>query len=485
MSGISLTAVNQYIDSNMGTFIDGLGTAVAIKSVSSSKDDRPFVVEMVNFVASRMRDLNMTVELRDLGDDPLYPPDPPEPAVKLPPVILASLGNDPNKKTLCIYGHLDVQPAEKSDGWDTWPFEMKTVADAMYGRGTTDDKGPVLGWLNTIEAFQNTNTTIPLNLKFVFEGMEESGSVGLDNLIESEKDGFFKSVDFITISDNYWLGTKKPCLTYGLRGIIYFHVTVNCSDKDLHSGSHGGPVYEAMSDLIALFSTLIDEKGNILIPGVNDSVAELTPEEEALYEGLDFDMATYQQEIGAHGLTTDSDKTTLMRRWRYPSLSIHGFEGAFSGPGDKTVIPGEVTGKFSIRLVPDQDPSTIGDYVIAHLEKVHCERGSPNILNARHSEGFARPWRGNFDNVVFEAGKKATKDVYGEDPDFTREGGSIPVVLTLSDTTGKDCVLVPMGRSDDGAHSQNEKLDIPNFQNGMKLFAAYLKELAILTSRPR
>ncbi|CAB3995721.1 RNA-directed DNA polymerase from mobile element jockey, partial [Paramuricea clavata] len=239
--------------------------------------------------------------------------------------------------------------------------------------------------------------------------------------------------------------------------------------------------YEAMSDLVALFSTLIDEKGNILVPGVNDSVRELTSEEEALYANLDFDMATYQAELGAHGLTTEDNKNTLMRRWRYPSLSIHGFEGAFSGPGDKTVIPKEVTGKFSIRLVPDQDPAKIGELVIAHLKKVHRERGSPNVLTPRHSEGFARPWLGDFENVVFEAGKRATNDVHGVDPDYTREGGSIPVVLTLSETTGKDCVLLPMGRSDDGAHSQNEKLNISNFQNGMKLFAAYLKELAIST----
>ncbi|CAB4004499.1 cytosolic non-specific dipeptidase [Paramuricea clavata] len=239
MSGISLTDVNNYIDQHMEDFKQGLKDAVVIQSVSSKKEDRGFVIEMVDSVALRMeKDLGMTVTKKDLGDDPLYPGE----GIKLPPVILASLGNDPTKKTLCVYGHLDVQPAELSDGWDYPPFDMTIVADAMYGRGTTDDKGPALGWLNTIEAFQKTGTTIPLNLKFVFEGMEESGSTGLDDLIESEKDGFFKSVDYITISDNYWLGTSKPCLTYGLRGVIYFHVTVNCADKDLHSGSHGGPV---------------------------------------------------------------------------------------------------------------------------------------------------------------------------------------------------------------------------------------------------
>ncbi|XP_046849143.1 cytosolic non-specific dipeptidase-like isoform X2 [Xenia sp. Carnegie-2017] len=466
MAGVSLDAVNQYIDEHMSNFKEGLRNAVAIKSVSSNRDHRGDVIRMMETAASRMENsLGMSVELRDLGLDPNYP----DGDVQLPPVILASLGNDPNKKTLCIYGHLDVQPAEMSDGWNHPPFELTIVDDEMFGRGSTDDKGPVLGWLNSIEAFQQTNTSIPLNLKFVLEGMEESGSVGLADLIKEEKDLFFKDVDFIAISDNYWLGTSKPCLTYGLRGIIYFHVKVNCADKDLHSGSHGGPVYEAMSDVVALLSTLTDEKGKILIPGVNDSVRELTPEEEALYDDLDFDMNVYREQLGAHELTTSNEKNTLMRRWRYPSLSIHGFEGAFSGPGDKTVIPYEVIGKFSIRLVPDQDPEVIGQLVIDHLNYVHRQRGSPNIMTPTYSNGASRAWLGDFENPVFEAGKLATLDVHSVEPDCIREGGSLPLVLTLTETTGKDCVFLPMGRSDDCAHSQNEKLNITNLQAGVSL----------------
>lgn len=483
MASISLNSVNSYIDDKLDKFKLGLKEAVAIKSVSSARDNRGDVTLMVQTVAERMKDeLKMNVEIRDLGPDPNYPTTDPLP---LPPVILASLGNDVEKKTLCIYGHLDVQPAERSDGWDTDPFELITKGDEMFGRGSTDDKGPVLGWLNVIEAFQQTKTDIPLNLKFVFEGMEESGSIGLDELIKSEKEGFFKDVDFISVSDNYWLGTEKPCLTYGLRGIIYFHLTVTCADKDLHSGSHGGPVYEAMSDLVALLGTLADVKGNILVSGVNEAVREVTEEERALYDGLDFEKDEYQTMLGAYGLTTDNNVDTLMRRWRFPTLSIHGVEGAFSGPGDKTVIPMKVTGKFSIRLVPDQNPEDVGKLVIDHLTKAFKQRGSPNKMDIKFSEGAALPWLGSFDTDLYEAGKIATKSVYGVDPDYNREGGSIPVVLTLANTTEKEVLLLPMGRADDGAHSQNEKLNISNFQKGMKLFAAYLKELAVLSSNAK
>ena len=158
----------------------------------------------------------------------------------LPPVLFAHLGKDPSKKTVMIYGLLDVQPALVEDGWDTEPFVLTEKNDRLYGRGSTDDKGPVLGWLHAIEAFQQTGQSLPVNLKFCLEGMEESGSEGLEELLFKEKDGFMSGVDFVCISDNYWLGKNKPCLTYGLRGLCYFFIEVECATKDLHSGVFGG-----------------------------------------------------------------------------------------------------------------------------------------------------------------------------------------------------------------------------------------------------
>lgn len=157
-------------------------------------------------------------------------------------MLLGTLGNDPNKKTVLVYGHLDVQPALITDGWDTDPFVLTEKDGKLYGRGATDDKAPVLGWIHALQAYKGINSEIPVNLKFVFEGMEESGSEGLDDLIFSLKDTFLKGVDYCVISDNYWLGKTKPCLTYGLRGVCYFFIEVECAKKDLHSGVFGGTV---------------------------------------------------------------------------------------------------------------------------------------------------------------------------------------------------------------------------------------------------
>lgn len=125
-----------------------------------------------------------------------------------------------------------------------------------------------MGWLWAIKVFHDLNIPFPVNLLMCFEGMEESGSEGLDDLIRTEASGFFKTADCVCISDNYWLGEKKPCLTYGLRGVSYFHLEVTGISKDLHSGVFGGLVHEPMTDLVALMGKLVANDGKILIPGI-------------------------------------------------------------------------------------------------------------------------------------------------------------------------------------------------------------------------
>lgn len=193
---------------------------------------------MVEWTSKRLQNLGAHTELRDVGNQELYDGT----VLPLPPILLGSLGNDPNKKTVLLYGHLDVQPAHKDDGWDSEPFELTETDGKLFGRGASDDKGPVLCWIHAIEGYQSIGVDLPVNIKFVFEGMEESGSEGLDELLFSEKDKFLLNVDFVCISDNYWLGTNKPCLTYGLRGVCCFCIEVECASRDLHSGVFGGTV---------------------------------------------------------------------------------------------------------------------------------------------------------------------------------------------------------------------------------------------------
>ncbi|XP_067837561.1 cytosolic non-specific dipeptidase-like [Heptranchias perlo] len=465
----------KHIDDNQELYVKRLAEWVAIQSVSALPEKRNETIRMVEFVAEEIKRLGGSVELADIGQQTL----PDGTKIPLPPILLATLGNDPKKKTLCIYGHLDVQPAQIEDGWNTEPFTLVEKDGKLYGRGSTDDKGPVLAWLNCIEALQQIKQEVPVNIKFCFEGMEESGSQGLDDLVFARKDTFFKDVDFVCISDNYWLGQKKPCLTYGLRGNCFFHVEVTCSDKDLHSGVFGGTIHEAMRDLIYLLGKLVDKRGKILVPGIEESVAPVTEEEKSLYEKIDFDIKEYCKDVGTCQLLHSTTEQILMHRWRYPCLSLHGIEGAFSGSGSKTVIPRKVIGKFSIRTVPNMDPEVVEKQVVDYIKKLFAEYGSPNTMQVYMTLG-SKAWLSDYNHPHYRAGRNAMKTVFGVDPDMTREGGSIPVALTFQEATGQSVMLLPIGAADDGAHSQNEKLNRTNYIQGTKVLGAYFHEISSL-----
>lgn len=469
----TLVKLFTYIDQNKSKYIETLTEAVAIKSVSAWPHARPECQQMIDWAQKKMEALGVTCEQVDIGMQTL----PDGSKLKLPNVVMGTYGNDPAKKTVVIYGHLDVQPALKEDGWDTEPFVLTERNGKLYGRGASDDKGPILGWFNAIEAYQKLNMEVPVNIKFVFEGMEESGSEGLDELLYARKD-WFNGTDYVCISDNYWLGSEHPCITYGLRGICYFGLEVECATKDLHSGVFGGAVHEAMTDLIFLMGQLVDNTGRILIPGIYKDVAPMLPNENEMYEKITFDVEQFRKDLGAPGKLLHPSKAKLLQhRWRFPSLSLHGIEGAFSEPGQKTVIPRKVIGKFSIRAVPNQDPAKVEKLVVDYLNKKFSELESPNKMKCYMAHG-GRPWTENPNHEHYQAAARATKHVYKVEPDMTREGGSIPVTLTFQEVTGKNVLLLPLGCGDDGAHSQNEKLDVRNYIEGSKLLGAYLYEVS-------
>ncbi|OJD31741.1 cytosolic nonspecific dipeptidase [Diplodia corticola] len=460
------------VDTLSDHFIDRLRKAVAIPSVSAEEERRPDVVKMGEFLASELKNLGAEVHLRPLGKQPH------KEHLDLPPVVIARYGNDKNKRTILVYGHYDVQPALKEDGWATDPFTL-TVDDKgrMYGRGSTDDKGPVLGWLNAIEAHQKSGVDFPVNLLMCFEGMEEYGSEGLDDFIFAEAKKFFADADAVCISDNYWLGTEKPCLTYGLRGCNYYSIEISGPGQDLHSGVFGGTAHEPMTDLVRVMGSLVDPSGKILIDGLDKLVAPLTEEEKSLYGDIAFTMDNLYESLGSKtGLFEDKERT-LMGRWRFPSLSLHGIEGAFSAPGAKTVIPAKVVGKFSIRTVPDMEIPAVNKLVEAHVNKVFASLDSKNTckLIEQHSGKW---WVASPKHWNFTAAAKAVERVWNVKPDLTREGGSIPVTLTFEQATGKNVLLLPMGSSTDAAHSINEKLDKRNYIEGIKLLGAYLHYVA-------
>ncbi|KAL0074362.1 hypothetical protein J3Q64DRAFT_1825704 [Phycomyces blakesleeanus] len=463
----------EYAEKNQEAYIDRLRKAVAIPSVSGDPAYRKEVFRMGEFLIDELKALGASVETRDPGVQDFHGT-----PLPLPPIVLATIGTDPAKKTVLVYGHYDVQPALKEDGWNTDPFELvEDEKHRLIGRGSSDDKGPVLGWINVVEAHKELGLELPVNLKFCLEGMEESGSEGLDDIIFNEADKYFKDVDVVSISDNYWLGTTKPCVTYGLRGVSYFHLTVKGPKADLHSGVFGATIHEPMTDLFAVMSKLVTPKGKILIPGIYDNVLAVSAEEEKTYDDLSFTMQELHDAVGNEINIHDSVKDTLQHRWRFPSLSLHGVEGAFYNPGDKTVIPARVVGKFSIRTVPDMEPKQITELVEKYVNEEFAKLGSKNTMSISCTHA-GNHWVASPNHWNYVAASNAVEKVFGVKPDLTREGGSIPVTLSFQDALKKNVLLLPMGRGDDGAHSTNEKLDRSNYVSGIKLLGTYLYEVA-------
>ncbi|CAH0057772.1 unnamed protein product [Clonostachys solani] len=439
------------VDELESHFINRLRRAIRIPSISAYSESREKCFEMAQMLQEEMTLLGIQVQLKDIGYEK-------HTGLKLPPIVLGRYGQDPKKPTILVYCHYDVQPAEKSDGWSTDPWEMTTEDDGrLCGRGTSDDKGPLLCWLNAIEAFQAAGMDVPVNLLFLFEGMEENGSTGLRAALEEEASQFLADVDAICISDLVWAGNTYPSIAQGLRGVLFYVLDVTGAEKDAHSGSFGGVLSEPMSDLASVMSSMVDSKGRILIPGIYDTVRPVTDEEKDQWEKLGLSEGDLVDSINGRSLHSDLIEG-LVHRWRKPSLSLHRLENAAPGAGATTSIPAKVRGKFSIRTVPDMDSAEVDKLVQQHINTQFRSLGSKNSLqiNCVHqSDWFFE----DSSHWSYQAAINATRNVWDHEPGLSCEGGSIPIALDLKQVLKKNVLLLPIGRAGDGAHSINEKLD--------------------------
>ncbi|XP_024610601.1 beta-Ala-His dipeptidase isoform X4 [Neophocaena asiaeorientalis asiaeorientalis] len=417
-----LEKVFQYIDLHQDEFVQTLKEWVAVESdsVQPVLRLRRELLRMMGLAADRLRNLGAHVDLVDTGFQQL----PDGQSLPIPPIILAELGNDPKKPTVCFYGHLDVQPARQEDGWVTDPHTLTEVDGKLYGRGTTDNKGPVLAWINAVSTFRALDEDLPVNIKFVIEGMEEAGSLALEELVQKEKAGFFSSVDYIVISDNLWISRRTPALTCGTRGNSYFMVEVKCRDQDFHSGTFGGILNEPMADLVALLGSLVDSSGRILIPGIYDHLAPVTEEEKRTYEAIDLDLEEYRN-------------SSQVKKFLFDTK------------------------------------------VKQHLDYIFSKRNSSNQMTVSMTLGL-HPWVANIRDNQYLAAKRAIKTVFGTEPDMIRDGSTIPIAKIFQGTIRKSVMMLPLGAVDDGEHSQKEKINRWNYIEGSKLFAAFFLEMAKL-----
>jgi acetylornithine deacetylase/succinyl-diaminopimelate desuccinylase-like protein len=390
------------------------------------------------------------------------------------PIVVGERIEDPNLPTIVIYGHYDVQPGDPLDLWKTSPFEPIVRDGRMLGRGSADDKGQILIHLAALEALLSTRGKLPVNVKYLFEGEEESSSVNLERWMAANPERC--SGDAVIISDSGFFDGNRPALTVGLRGITYMQVDVRNSDVDLHSGSYGGAVINPANALASMIASLHDENRHVTVPGFYDDVVELTPDDRAALAALPFNEANYLAGIDAKATQGEAGFSTVERRGARPTLDVNGIWGGFTGDGSKTIIPAHAHAKISCRLVTAQDPARIALQVEAAL-KAAAPRGlQVEVQNLGNGYPFLTP----LGDPYLSAAANALKETFGADPLYIREGGSIPIAALFQRELLLPVVLLGFTPPDDNAHAPNESMDLGNFEGGIRTVIRALDAIAAL-----
>ncbi|KAJ1970564.1 hypothetical protein H4R35_005791 [Dimargaris xerosporica] len=374
----------------------------------------------------------------------------------------------PAAPTVLVYGHYDVFSVDE-DLWDSPPFQMSGRNGYIYGRGVTDDKGPILAMLYAVHELLQERS-LPVNVCFLIEGEEENGSIGLKEAVASVREAVGRP-DVVLLSNSYWMGEELPCLTYGLRGSI--QATVNVVGKrqqDVHSGVSGGAVTEPLQIMLKLLSNLADSDGKVTsIPGFQADVLPVSDQEKQYYQEI-------IHRTGAESPSVEQAQQRiqgLMSRWRYPALTVHKIE--VSGPhNNDSIIPHTAQASVSMRIVPNQSMEDITRLFTNHLEILFAAQKTDCELKIEIRKQ-ANWWLGDTANRYFKAAEKAVEKHWGTKPIYIREGGTIGSVPWLESFFGASAVNIPLGQSSDQAHLCNERIRLKNLLVGKDVIKDFFR----------
>ena len=387
-------------------------------------------------------------------------------------IVSAEWMGAPGKPTVLLYGHYDVQPVDPLNEWNSPPFEPRVRGDDIFARGASDDKGQTYLLLKAVEGLLHANGKLPVNVKFLIEGEEETGGVVLEEYLKAS--GQALGADAALVCDTEMFAPELPTLCVGLRGMVYTEVEVEGPRTDLHSGVYGGVAPNALQAVSEIVAGLKDSSSAVTIPGFYDDVRPPAAAEFAAWKRLPFDEQTYlETEVGSEALVGEDGFSVLERIWARPSLDIHGIRGGFVGEGGKTVIPARATAKVSMRLVADMDPDAVFTKFQQHVE--HLTPAGTRVSVRQLSSAPAALV--DPDNRFVGTAARALTEVFGAETVYIRSGGSIPVVGLLREHAGIPSVLMGFGLPDDNIHAPNEKFHLPNFYRGIAAVSRYLEML--------
>lgn len=441
-------------------YLEELKDYLRIPSVSTAPEYRDEVLRCSRFIHGKMADAGLEAEIIETDGYPL---------------VFSQWTGAPGKPTLLFYGHYDVQPADPIDLWHNPPFEPTVDGDLLIARGATDDKGQSFAHLKAIAAILAERGSLPVNVKIILEGEEESGGDAIERFVVEDAGRRLKS-DCVLVSDSAMYAQGQPSLVYGLKGMAYMEIKVTGPNRDLHSGSYGGAVANPLNAMSHIISRLQDpQTGRILISGFYDDVKPIENWEREEFANLSFDDEAFKEDLGVSELFGEEGYTTLERRWARPTCDVNGIFGGYMDAGAKTIIPSWSGAKISMRLVPNQDPKKIARLFSEYVRQV----APPGVTVEIHAHHGADPVLVETEGPIVEAAMAGMADIWRQ-PVRVREGGSIPIVSTFSKVLQVPILLLGFGLEDDRLHSPNEKFNLSQFYGGIRAVVRILDRLGEL-----
>lgn len=456
-----MPTVDQYIETHKDRFLNELLDLLRIPSVSADPKYKGDVARCAEAVKQRL----VEAGLEQVEVCP----------TKGHPIVYGEKIIDPQKPTVLVYGHYDVQPADPLDLWTSPPFEPVVKDGVIYARGSADDKGQFYMHVKAVEAMVKTGQ-LPCNVKVMIEGEEEVGSDNLGTFVKANKERL--KADVVLISDTAMIANDVPSINTGLRGLSYLEVEVTGPDRDLHSGVYGGAVANPINVLCDMISSLHDKDRRIAIPGFYDAVKELSAAERKALAEAPFDEQAWMKDLSVDAVLGEKGYTTAERCTIRPTLDVNGIWGGYIGEGAKTVLPSKAFAKLSMRLVPDQKSE-----VITKLFKDHFEKIAPPYVKV-----VVRPHHGGeaavtpTDSAAYRAASKAMEETFGKRPIPTRGGGSIPIVALFEQELGLKTILFGFGLDSDNIHSPNEHYGVFNYMKGITTIPRFFRHYAAMAN---
>lgn len=387
------------------------------------------------------------------------------------PIVYADWLHAEGAPTVLVYTHYDVQPVDPLDLWDRAPFDPVVENGRVYARGAADDKSHGHLHLWAARAWLETQGRLPVNLRIVFEGEEESGSEHFESWILANKHRL--GADLAMISDTGFFEGNHPAITVGLRGLVYMQIDVTGSKLDLHSGSFGGNVQNPANALATIIAKLKNEDGTIAVPGFYDEVRDLTDQERHEFGRLSLDEPGFVADHGLYEIWGDPSFSVLQRRGARPTLDVNGIWGGFQGEGSKTIIPAHAHAKVSCRLVPDMDPDKAFERVRNYVASIAPDGVKVDVRLTNHGMWSRTP----IDNPFVQTAAECLEEVFGERPFYLYEGGSVPAGAVFSDKLGLPVLLLGFTQPDDQAHAPNESMRLDNYEGGLRTLVRYWERL--------